>query len=278
MRCHTRSWSTGDDSTMSLHPSKKSKISILLPTRKRTQQVYDMVREALLLAESPSRIEVLIAHDDDDNESQAFFYSDKWLKMIDRFGATSKVFQTERYGYIQLFKYVNLLAEEATGDWLFFMNDDAMIESKSWDREIRKCDGWFGLLRAQSNHDHPFAIFPIVPKRWIEEFGCFSLVNHSDWWAYNVAARTNRMRNIMVNISHNRADLNGMNNDETFKEQDYSTDGRDPTNLDDYSHPQRQKELREWQQKMLEIAAVENEEKEKLKQMKLKELRNESTI
>lgn len=117
----------------------------------------------------------------------------------------------------------------------------------NWDQEIVNNDGWFGLLRMPCvNMNHPFALFPIIPRTWTDFFGSVSPVNHSDWWIYNVTVPVDRMKNIPVEVYHDRADVTGGNNDETFQEQSYAADGKDPSNPEDYAHPDRQQELREW--------------------------------
>ena len=228
------------------------KISILLPTRKRTEAVIKSIGSLLSTASDPSRIEILIAYDDDDEESREFF-STTWFPFLEQCGATTNVFETERFGYLRLYKYVNLLAEHATGDWLMFWNDDALMLTDNWDTEIAKNDGYFGLLRMPCvNMNHPFALFPIIPREWVDYFGCVSPVNHSDWWIYHVTNNVGMMKNIPVNVYHDRADVTGGNNDETFAEQSYDSDGKDPTNPEDYAHPARQNDLRIWVMKLAE--------------------------
>ncbi len=228
------------------------KISILLPTRKRTEAVIKSISSLLSQAADPSSIEILIAYDDDDAESQEFF-SSTWFPFVEQAGATTKVFETERFGYLRLYKYVNMLAEEASGDWIMFWNDDALMLTENWDAEIAKHDGYFGLLRMPCvTMDHPFALFPIIPREWVRYFGKVSPVNHSDWWIYNVTAPLGRLRNLPVQVYHDRADVTGGNNDETFSEQSYSADGKDPTNPEDYIHPERQQDLRIWIMKLAE--------------------------
>lgn len=228
----------------------KPKISILLPTRKRTEAVVKSIGSLLASARDTSRIEILIAYDNDDEESQQFF-NETWFPFIGQSDATSKVFETERFGYLRLYKYVNFLAEQATGDWIMFWNDDALMLTENWDDEIVKHDGWFGLLRMPCvTMNHPFALFPIIPREWVDFFGRVSPVNHSDWWIYNVTVPVGRLENIPVEVYHDRADVTGGNNDETFREQSYAADGKDPSNPEDYAHPDRQQELREWVQKL----------------------------
>ena len=228
----------------------KPKISILLPTRKRTEAVVKSIGSLLASARDTSRIEILIAYDNDDEESRQFF-NETWFPFIGQSDATTKVFETERFGYLRLYKYVNFLAEQATGDWIMFWNDDALMLTENWDDEIVKHDGWFGLLRMPCvTMNHPFALFPIIPREWVDFFGRVSPVNHSDWWIYNVTVPVGRLENIPVEVYHDRADVTGGNNDETFREQSYAADGKDPTNPEDYAHPDRQQELREWVQKL----------------------------
>jgi len=228
----------------------KPKISILLPTRKRTEAVVKSIGSLLANAADTSRIEILIAYDNDDDESRKFF-AETWFPYIGQCSATSKVFETERFGYLRLYKYVNFLAEQATGDWIMFWNDDALMLTENWDEEIVKHDNWFGLLRMPCvTMNHPFALFPIIPRQWINVFGRVSPVNHSDWWIYNVTAPVGRLMNIPVQVYHDRADVTGNNNDETFREQSYAADGRDPTNPEDYVHPDRRAELEEWIKKL----------------------------
>lgn len=235
----------------------KPKISILLPTRKRTEAVIKSIGSLLASAKDPTQIEILIAYDDDDAESKEFFES-TWHAFLEQCGTSTKVFESTRHGYLRLYKYVNMLGQQASGDWLMFWNDDALMLTDNWDEEIIKNDGFFGLLRMPCvTMNHPFALFPIIPKTWIDFFGCISPVNHSDWWIYQVTAPLGRLKNIPVQVYHDRADVTGGNNDETFKEQSYAADGKDPTNPEDYSHPDRRKDLENW---ILKLAnKVQNE-------------------
>lgn len=233
-------------------------ISIILPTRKRTKTLINSLNSLLATAKDTSRIEILIAYDDDDTESKEFFAT-TWNGYISQCAATSKIFETPRYGYLKLNRYVNFLGRNASGRWIMFWNDDALMVSEHWDEEIVKHKDWFGLLRMPCvNQNHPFALFPIIPSKWIEFFGCISPVTHSDWWIYHVAGVAGRIKNIPVNVYHDRADVSGGNNDQTYKEQSYAADGKDPTNPDDYSHPQRQLDLIDWINRLKELPQHEN--------------------
>ena len=229
-------------------------ISIILPTRKRTKTLINSLNSLLATAKDTSRIEILIAYDDDDEESKEFFAT-TWASYIAQSNSTSKIFETPRYGYLKLNRYVNFLGRNATGRWIMSWNDDALMLTDHWDEEIVKNNDWFGLLRMPCvNHNHPFALFPIIPRSWIDMFGCISPVTHSDWWIFHVASVAGRMKNIEVNVYHDRADLSGGNNDQTYRETSYDADGKNPDNPDDYSHPQRQLDLIDWINRLKEYS------------------------
>jgi len=228
----------------------KPKISILLPTRKRVDTIIKSVGSLLSNAKDPSSIEILIAYDDDDDQSREFF-STTWYPFLEQVGTQTKVFETERFGYLRLYKYVNFLGEQASGDWIMFWNDDALMLTENWDEQIIRQEGFWGLLRMPCvNMNHPFALFPIIPRSWIDFFGKISPVNHSDWWIYNVTAPLNLVRNLPIEVYHDRADVTGKNYDDTFKEQSYAADGKDPSNPEDYSHPDRRQDLLNWVYKL----------------------------
>lgn len=233
-------------------------ISIILPTRKRTKTLINSLNSLLARASDTSRIEILIAYDDDDTESKEFF-STTWSDYIAQCSATSKIYETPRYGYLKLNRYVNFLGRNASGRWIMFWNDDALMLTDNWDDEIIKHNGWFGLLRMPCvNQNHPFALFPIIPREWINHFGCISPVTHSDWWIFHVTSVAARIKNISVEVYHDRADISGGNNDQTYSETSYDADGKNPNNPDDYAHPQRQQELIQWINQLKDMPQNDN--------------------
>ena len=144
------------------------------------------------------------------------------------------------------------LGEAAEGDWIFFWNDDSLMLTDNWDAEVLQYDPErIQLLRIPcSTMNHPFALMPIVPRSWVDIFGCVSPVSHSDWWIFNVCRPINLVEDINAIFYHDRADVTGNNNDQTFAERSYSADGKDPTNPYDWSHPDRKTELLEWIEKL----------------------------
>ena len=192
-------------------------ISILLPTRGRPKPLEQCLRTLLDRAKDPSRIEVMLAFDNDDTENIAHFVN-VIQPYLDDLGVEYNAIQFERLGYMRLNEYLNELAEHSQGSWLFFWNDDAVMKTQDWDQVIRDNGQEFYLLRAETNHEHPYAIFPILPKKWVEITGHLSPHQINDAWTSQVAWMLDIVKTIPVMVHHERYDLTGENLDETFKE------------------------------------------------------------
>jgi hypothetical protein len=228
------------------------KISVLIPTRQRTKLIEESVTTLLNNAHDSNKIELLIAIDDDDEESNDYFLNGQWETFLSQWQVQHRVFTMERFGYLGLFKYVNFLAKNSSGSHIMFWNDDAKMITKGWDTEIEKNKDYFGLLRMPCiNHIHPLALFPIVPIKWVELFGTVSKVNHSDWWIYQVCKPINRVKDIAVEVYHDRFDISGNNNDSVFNQNSYALDGRNPNHPDDWSHPERIKDRKNWTERLM---------------------------
>ena len=192
-------------------------ISILLPTRGRPKPLEQCLRTLLDRAKDPSRIEVMLAFDNDDAENIKHFV-DVIQPYLEDLGVEYSAIQFERLGYMRLNEYLNELAQHSQGSWLFFWNDDAVMKTQDWDQVIRDNAQEFYLLRAETNHEHPYAIFPILPKKWVEITGHLSPHQINDAWTSQVAWMLDIVKTIPVMIHHERYDLTGENLDETFKE------------------------------------------------------------
>ena len=192
-------------------------ISILLPTRERSKALEKCLRTLFDQAKDPTRIEVLLGFDDDDVEHIKYF-TDTVAPYLDEVGAEYTAVQFKRLGYMRGNEYLNELTKHSRGSWLFFWNDDAVMETQDWDQIIRDNAQEFYLLRAETNHRHPYAIFPILPKKWVEITGHFSPHQINDAWSSQVAYMLDIVKNIPVMVNHERYDLTGKNLDNTFKE------------------------------------------------------------
>jgi hypothetical protein len=167
-------------------------------------------------ATKPERIEVLIAFDDDDTDTIDYFV-DVIAPYLDAKGVTYSAMQFKRLGYIRLNEYLNELANHSTGQWIFFWNDDAVMTTSGWDDVIREHNDKFTLLRAETNHEHPYAIFPILPRKWVEITGNISPHQINDAWTSQIGWMLDIVTTIPVMIEHERFDLTGKNDDDVFR-------------------------------------------------------------
>jgi glycosyltransferase involved in cell wall biosynthesis len=221
------------------------KISVLLPTRKRTDALKTCLETLIVNADDPASIEYLLAFDDDDQDTIAWFK--KYIApIIDRAGSTYTAYEFQRMGYTRLNEYLNQLVKFAQGQWILFWNDDAVMNSKGWDTVINSHGNAFRVLRMPTHNNHPYAIFPIVPREWYELFGYLSAHQISDAWISQVAYLVDIMVNVPIDVTHDRHDLTGNNKDDTFKER-IMFEGT-PTDSRDFNHVS-------WRQRRLNDAA-----------------------
>lgn len=203
-------------------------IAVILPTRKRSDMLESSLMSLLDNAADPSRIQFLIAFDDDDVDSTNYFKTNIGPK-LSAAGAGWLAVEFSRYGYGRLHKYLNQLSEFTSAHWIFVWNDDAQMLSKDWDLRISENNGEFKCLRIPTHNSHPYAIFPILPREWFLFFGYLSLHQLSDAWISQICYILGIMKNINVDVIHDRHDLTGNNLDETFEQRViYEANPQDP--------------------------------------------------
>ena len=195
---------------------KTVKISILLPTRGRTDQLKSSIESLIQLADDPESIEFLFGFDNDDMSSYEWF-ENNIAHVIDQAGSTYTSLQFKPVGYENLHVYVNQLAARAQGNWFVFWNDDAVMKSPGWDSIINSHTGQFCLQAFNTHNLHPYSIFPIVPREWFDVIGHLSRHQLNDAWLSQIAWLLDIVERIDVKVDHNRYDLTGDNNDSTFK-------------------------------------------------------------
>lgn len=192
-------------------------IAVVLPTRGRTDALQKSLCSLLDLAGDGTRVQYLIGMDDDDTETI------KWAEetlfpSLEKYESPIHVFQFRRLGYERLNEYVTTLAQRSSANWIMFWNDDAIMHTQDWDKKIAAETGEFNVLRMPTHNEHPYAIFPIVPRDWLYLFGRLSPHQLSDAWISQVAFLINIMKNVDIEVTHARADITGENDDDTFKQ------------------------------------------------------------
>jgi hypothetical protein len=163
-----------------------------------------------------SRVKLLIAFDEDDPVGMDHF-TNTIQDELDRRNVNWEALVFEPMGYIRLNEYVNELARKCDAKWFMFWNDDAMMETTNWDEEILKYNDQFKILAVHTHKEHPYSIFPIVPRGWLDLFDYLSPHQMSDAWISQVAYMLDILERIPVWVTHDRFDLTGNNHDETYK-------------------------------------------------------------
>jgi hypothetical protein len=214
--------------SMSSQPS----LSVLLPTRGRTSALRRSLESLVTRAKHPESLEILLAFDDDDTSSLGFF-TEEIVPVINQSGAVYTTWQFPRLGYIRLNEYVNFLASQAHGKWLMFWGDDAVMETQSWDQRIAEVSD-FRVLRVHTHNQHPYSIFPIVPRSWYDLFGYVSAHQLSDSWVSQIGYIMDIIQNIDVHVTHDRFDITGNNCDDTWRNRPM-LEGN-PKNPKDFNH------------------------------------------
>jgi hypothetical protein len=191
------------------------KIAILLPTRGRTDALSRSVISLVNRAVDLDTAQLMLGFDTDDKIGIDHF-TENLQPWLDQREVNYTAMMFEPMGYIRLNEYVNALAAESDADWMVFWNDDAIMDTSGWDREIAKYTGQFKLLAFHTHRDHPYSIFPIVPKPWFDLLGYLSPHQISDAWLSQQAYMLDIWERIAVHVTHDRHDLTGNNKDEIF--------------------------------------------------------------
>ena len=189
------------------------KIAVLLPTRGRTTALTDSISSLLVHAKNTKDIQLILGFDNDDKIGFDHFVKEIQPD-LDSHGIEYLAMGFESMGYAGLNQYYNVLAAQAQADWLFVWNDDAVMETPSWDQVIAKYTGAFKVLKLHTHNEHPYSIFPIVPSRWISLLGHLSLHQMIDAEISQIAYMLNIIEIVDIHATHDQSDLTGKH-DET---------------------------------------------------------------
>lgn len=213
-------------------------ISILLPTRGRREALLKSLNSLLDTASDPTRLEFLLGIDEDDDGIKEYIEQNV-APLMKEHAVECRANIFKPLGYENLHTYVNTLATNANGDWLMFWNDDGIMLTENWDDVIESYNGQFKLLAPKDNHDgHPYAIFPIVPMDWFRLMDHLSINAQNDAWLSHIAYMLDIFERIDVEFLHDRADITGNNDDDTFRNRKYMEGN--PNDPRDFGHPDMQ--------------------------------------
>lgn len=209
-------------------------IAVLLPTRSRTDALTASVTSIVDLAHDVSRIQLVFGFDDDDKIGLDHFAT-VIQPMLDQRGVDYEAQAFKSMGYAGLNRYYNHLAKSTSADWLFVWNDDAVMETKDWDQVIEQYTGQFKLLKVHTHNDHPYSIFPIMPRAWYDLMNHLSRHQMIDAELSQLAFLLDIMQVIEVDVTHNQVELTKDATDPLKPKVRFEGD---PTNPIDFHHPQ----------------------------------------
>lgn len=210
-------------------------IAVVLPTRGRTDALARSVISLVNRAVKLDKVQFILGFDEDDTEGLEHFQTEVQPLLEKRnVNFTAMVF--EPMGYTRLNEYVNAMALASDAHWIMFWNDDAVMDSAGWDKVIKDRTGEFKLLAVHTHKDHPYSIFPIAPREWLDQLGYLSPHQISDAWLSQQAYMLDIWERIPVHVTHDRHDLTGNNNDDTYKNR-VMYEGN-PADSRDFHHPQ----------------------------------------
>ena len=149
----------------------KTKISVFTPTRQRYDYLVRAMQSMVDTAEDLSRIEFMYAFDSDDLETMNKFkeYADKTWPDANMIYHVAP----ERYGWKKVHKYINDMADMATGDWFLIWSDDAIMHTREWDKiiEDKYSDKYCIVASKLFQHPSKLPMFPFMPRKWYELSG-----------------------------------------------------------------------------------------------------------
>lgn len=213
---------------------RKYSIAVMLATHKRTDALSRSVFSLLDRTKNLDRIQIIFGIDDNDSIG-----TDHFINVIqpelDRRGVDYTALSFEPLGYLGLNQYYNRMSDEADADWLMVWCDDAIMETQDWDERVAECTGEFKLLKVHAHNEHPYAVFPIIPAEWREVTGYYAQHQMLDAEVSQMAYMLDIMKIIEINVTHDRADLTGNNDDETNKKK-VMLEGN-PSNPLDFHYP-----------------------------------------
>lgn len=109
-------------------------MSFLIPTRNKITWLRRTLESVIRTCSDRNQIEILLRMDDDDNER---------LQIVDEleqlYGAHS-IIGSRGSGYNNISSFITDLLGWATGQWAWFLDDDAWIEGNTWQKQLSELD------------------------------------------------------------------------------------------------------------------------------------------
>jgi glycosyltransferase involved in cell wall biosynthesis len=200
------------------------KISILVPTRKRVQNVKRLIESVYNTAQNIKNIELLFYVDDDDQDTIDFFKEEEEKKRFSDLIDTKVLIESrqENFGETN-----NVLFRACSGDIVMLSADDVKFGTKNWDKtvtdEFEKYPdklvlvfGYDGIQPPGTLATHSFISRESVNILGYATPGDFGY-NYADNWMTELYRQIDRLNYIPVLFEHMHWGANKAEYDETYK-------------------------------------------------------------
>lgn len=176
-------------------------ISFVLCSRKRPDRLLKLIDSVYKTCHYPNEIEFYIKFDDDDNESISRIeeykkYPNVKIKIAPRMN-----------GYISIDFFLDQMANESTGEWIFFANDDMYFIGDGWDSEIKKIEKQNCIVYPNKHQlgpsiyeNAPNMAFFFIPNRCWQKHGCKQLYHPYDAHLNRLLLYENNYKDIFINL------------------------------------------------------------------------------
>ncbi|RTL04669.1 glycosyltransferase family 2 protein [Candidatus Dependentiae bacterium] len=185
--------------------------TIVFPTRGRLQLLEKILDSILFNTANLANIEVLIAIDSDDLETQEFFQNKLYCFVKTHIVERSLNFSRDYYSY---------LAKQGTGKWIIACNDDARFETKDWDLIAERVlneyigtganivHGWIedNLNEYRAKGHGKYCCFPLIGRDGFEALGYVFPERIPTWgadiWIRKLYDNVDRVVDLPITIAH----------------------------------------------------------------------------
>jgi hypothetical protein len=191
-------------------------ISLLTPTRKRKDRLWQMIESARMTARKEFEVICYIADDDDSygvppetsvvswpGSDSGFERMNPWVPYRTVFARGPRVIMSDLW---------NACIPHATGDIFQLAADDVIYRTPGWDVIVEEAFAAVPdrILLAFGDDGGPtgkiFSTLPFVHRRWVETIGYFTgpgfSADFSDSWPFDVATMVGRVKFLPIVTEH----------------------------------------------------------------------------
>ena len=200
------------------------KISLLIPTRKRVNNLKRLIQSVYTTASDPSNIQLAFYVDDDDTETIEFFKDEQIHKRFTNIFNTVIVVQPrqETFGEIN-----NILCRNTSHEILMLGADDIVFRTKNWDNlvisEFKKYPDGIALVFGYDGIQPPgtLATHSFISRKSTDILGYATPgdfgYNYADNWMTELYRQNDRLIYLPIYIEHAHWGVGKATYDETYK-------------------------------------------------------------